>query len=653
MKRLSGSTYFNLIGLALGFLATSSLLHSKMEQEARKQHLDTQERAAVIETIAVRELTQEAVNIPEFEETGLHELVNAWIPEPSSNQSIKIIKLSGAKLLAVAPASAEADIPRRLAMDEKELFDQAKRLKTARMVNQEEQKARKPEIEVEYKDTTQIVVAAPLLKGDKAYGMVLNERGVTPFHKLASYSEAFGPLAGGILIFLAGVLFFGDSKLFRAEAGRISIGQTALALILFLAMILFWNHQLSSRLDEFGQSQLTSLQQAHQHGLTLLNPSDLNKAPALDLDRFQQDRGLLTANGQISTEKQVAFSSELQERAGGSLVGFTILGFALVLFFCFGFARKLASTIREHRYAYLYITPAILAMLVLVFFPFLFGISLSFTDSNIYNSSLPLAEIWVGLANYTEILFDFELFTKAADGTTLINYENFYWTLYITIMWTVCNVAIGVGIGLGLALILNTKGLKMRTLYRVLLILPWAIPNYITALIWNGMFHKQFGVINQVLLMVGLEPVAWFDGVFTSFLTGIATNGWLSFPFMMVVCLGGLQSISADMYEAAKLDGASRWQQFRFVTLPSLKIVLVPAIIISVVWTFNMFNIIFLVSGGQPGGANEILITKAYKIAFEQYQYGYAAAYSTVIFGILLIYGVFQMKMSKATEANT
>jgi arabinogalactan oligomer/maltooligosaccharide transport system permease protein len=98
------------------------------------------------------------------------------------------------------------------------------------------------------------------------------------------------------------------------------------------------------------------------------------------------------------------------------------------------------------------------------------------------------------------------------------------------------------------------------------------------------------------------------------------------------------------------VDGASRWQQFRSVTLPSLKPALVPAIILSVVWTFNMFNIIYLVSAGEPAGATEILITEAYKIAFEQYRYGYAAAYSTVIFMILLIYGIWQNRVTRATE---
>ncbi len=119
----------------------------------------------------------------------------------------------------------------------------------------------------------------------------------------------------------------------------------------------------------------------------------------------------------------------------------------------------------------------------------------------------------------------------------------------------------------------------------------------------------------------------------------------------MVISLGALQSIPADLYEAAKVDGASRLQQFVNVTLPSLKPALVPAIILSVIWTFNMFNIPYLTSGGEPAGATEILITGAYKIAFQKYQYGYAAAYATIIFVILLVYGIWQNKVTKATES--
>jgi arabinogalactan oligomer/maltooligosaccharide transport system permease protein len=257
----------------------------------------------------------------------------------------------------------------------------------------------------------------------------------------------------------------------------------------------------------------------------------------------------------------------------------------------------------------------------------------------------------VGLKNYGEILGNFSFATKAADGSWSFNYDNFYWTFLFTVGWTVSNVAIGVTVGLVLALILNTKDLFLRPVYRVLLILPWAVPNYITALIWKGMFHQQFGVVNQLIQMFGGQPVSWFASPGTSFVTALATNGWLSFPFMMVVSLGALQSIPGELYEAAKVDGASRWQQFANITLPALKPALVPAVILSVVWTFNMFNIVYLVTAGEPAHSTEILVTQAYKFAFEKYQYGYAAAYSTVIFGILLIYGTIQNRVSRATEA--
>jgi len=361
--------------------------------------------------------------------------------------------------------------------------------------------------------------------------------------------------------------------------------------------------------------------------------------------------GLISADGQIIESALAQQRAALTGTLSRSLWGGWAVGLVLLAFFALGYARRTARVMREHRYAYFYVTPAMLAMLVLVFFPFFYGIVLSFSGQTILNVSEPLTDLLVGFQNYVDILGDFDVFRSTAEGT-VINYQNFYWTLFITVCWTVTNVFVGVTLGMLLALALNTKDLKFTNFYRVALILPWAIPNYITALIWKGMFHPQFGVINQAIQMFGGEPIAWFDGVFSAFMTGLITNGWLSFPFMMVVILGGLQSISQDMYEAARVEGATRWQQFVNITLPSLKPTIIPAVIISVVWTFNMFNVIYLVSEGQPAGANEILITKSYKIAFEEYRYGYAAAYSVVIFLILLVYGVFQTKMTRATEAN-
>jgi arabinogalactan oligomer/maltooligosaccharide transport system permease protein len=173
------------------------------------------------------------------------------------------------------------------------------------------------------------------------------------------------------------------------------------------------------------------------------------------------------------------------------------------------------------------------------------------------------------------------------------------------------------------------------------------VPNYITALIWKGMFHSQFGAINGLLDLFGIERVSWFSHFSTAFAANLTTNTWLGFPFMMVVALGALQAIPYQLEEAARMDGAGAVDRFFHVILPLLKPALVPAVILGSVWTFNMFNIIYLVSGGEPDGATEILISEAYRWAFSrQEQYGYAAAYATLIFIALIFYTAFTRRLS-------
>ena len=136
-----------------------------------------------------------------------------------------------------------------------------------------------------------------------------------------------------------------------------------------------------------------------------------------------------------------------------------------------------------------------------------------------------------------------------------------------------------------------------------------------------------------------MDAVQWLGQPFEAFLACFLTNVWLGFPFMMVVTLGALQAIPSDIEEAASIDGATGWQRFWAVTWPLLKPALLPAIVLGSIWTFNMFNIIYLVSGGEPDGGTEILISEAYRWAFTRgHRYGYAAAYAVLIFGVLLIY---------------
>lgn len=290
----------------------------------------------------------------------------------------------------------------------------------------------------------------------------------------------------------------------------------------------------------------------------------------------------------------------------------------------------------RHRVAYMYIAPAIAGMAVLILVPFALGVALAFTRHHQGHFT------FVGLANFIDILSSADVPITAPLSV--------YFTLVVTVFWTALNVALHASIGLGLALFLREPTLRLKAVYRVLLIVPWAVPNYITALIWKGMFNKQYGLINETLSLVGVEPIGWFSGFWTAFMANVTTNTWLGFPFMMVVCLGALQSIPRDMYEAASVDGAGRWDQFKHITLPLLKPALFPALILGSIWTFNMFNIIYLVSGGAPNGSTDILITEAYRWAFEQDRHGYASAYSVLIFLILLGYSLITARISKGVE---
>ncbi len=274
--------------------------------------------------------------------------------------------------------------------------------------------------------------------------------------------------------------------------------------------------------------------------------------------------------------------------------------------------------------AYAWVAHALLAVIVLVVFPLAVGAATSFYAGQ--GSDLH----YVGVANYVDIL--------TARGGNPFASGSFYVVLAVTVLWTVVNVASHVGIGIVLALALSRPALKLKTLYRVLLILPWAVPSYVTALAWRGMFHRQLGAVNAILDVFGVEPVSWFAHFSTAFAANVSTNVWLGFPFMMVVTLGALTSIPKDLYEAAEVDGASPWEQFRLITLPMLGPALLPAVAMGAVWTFNMFNVVFLVSAGEPDGTTEILVSEAYRWAFTRgHQTGYAAAYAVLIFGILFL----------------
>jgi len=283
-----------------------------------------------------------------------------------------------------------------------------------------------------------------------------------------------------------------------------------------------------------------------------------------------------------------------------------------------------------NRIAYFFFMPAFLAIMAVIIFPFIYNIFISLS-----NYSLRTFNDWqlIGFYHYLKVFGDFQ----------------FYSVLGKTVLWTVINISFHVSLGIILAVLIN-RTLPAKPIIRTLLIIPWALPQYIAALSWRGMFNQEYGAINLVMTKYfSLPAIQWLSQPFEAFTACILTNIWLGFPFMMVIALGGLQSIPIELYEAARVDGANRWQQFKSITLPMLKPVMIPAIVLGTVWTFNNINVIWLVSnGGEPSNQTHILVSYVYKAAFNLYRYGYAAALSMVIFIILLSFVLYFLKRTRA-----
>lgn len=282
------------------------------------------------------------------------------------------------------------------------------------------------------------------------------------------------------------------------------------------------------------------------------------------------------------------------------------------------------------------VVPSFVLLAAVVFYPFVYNIVLAFGNMN-----LNKIRDWqfIGLRQFVKI------FTEPSQ-------PDFYAVFLKTIIWTVVNVIFHVAIGVFLALLLN-QNIRGKSVYRTLLILPWAIPQYIVALTWRGMFNYEYGSINLILTKyLSLPAVEWLRSPTEAFIACIITNVWLGFPFMMVVALGALQSIPQELYEAADIDGASWWRKLRTITIPLMRPVMVPAITLGTIWTFNNLNIVWLVSNtGEPSDNTHILVSFVYKSAFNFYSFSYAAALSLVIFLLLFVFSVFFMKQTKATEA--
>ena len=287
---------------------------------------------------------------------------------------------------------------------------------------------------------------------------------------------------------------------------------------------------------------------------------------------------------------------------------------------------------RDTIISYGWSAPSLILISLMVVFPILYTFYISLTNMNVYH--------WfdftiIGLENYVKALFVFD--------------SGFLSALFATILWTVVNMILQLVIAFVLVTLLNIQKLKLRKLYKTLLMFPWAMPGYVSILLWKtGMFNTQFGLLNQWMEKLGYEAVRWLSSDVSAFICCTVVNLWLALPFMIMIMDGAMQSIDRSYYESALLDGANWFQRTKAITLPAITPIIAPAVIITIFTTFKQFDVVYLLTqqaGAKTGSNFHTILTYAYENAFITNNYGYSSAISIIIFILLLIFSArYQMR---------
>lgn len=286
--------------------------------------------------------------------------------------------------------------------------------------------------------------------------------------------------------------------------------------------------------------------------------------------------------------------------------------------------KKNSKRIYKKLRPWLYSCLSLLLIALIVVFPILYTFYISLTNMNTYH--------WfqfdvIGFDNYVDALF-------VLDG-------GFIEALLRTILWTIVNMIAQLIIAFFVAVLLNSGKLRLKGIYKTILMFPWAMPGYVSILLWKtGMFNTQFGLLNKIMQKLGLHMVSWLSTDTSAFICCSVVNLWLALPFMIMIMDGALQSIDKSYYEAAAIEGANALQRARFITLPMIKPIIMPAVIITVFTTFKQFDIIYLLTmqqGSRTGSDIQTVITYAYENAFITNNYGFSAAISVLIFVMLTV----------------
>ena len=290
----------------------------------------------------------------------------------------------------------------------------------------------------------------------------------------------------------------------------------------------------------------------------------------------------------------------------------------------------LRNAVRSRLYAFALLAPAIIVVLLVIIYPLFMAARMSLHDIQIFRVDRGLTGA-MSLDNFRS-MFDNPAFWRS---------------LRITLYYVFFGVIGSFGIGLFTA-VLHNQPFRGRALARVLMVLPWPVPGVVAATIFIWLFNSSFGVVNYLLLQTGLvgQPVQWFTQPVPALVAVVAATIWKGYPFFTISLLAGMQSVPKELYEAARVDGASHLQQFQFITIPALRSVIGIALVISTLWQFRVFDIIFVMTGGGPSGATETLAIQIYREAFQYFEMSYAAAVGMVTLALSVISTFFYLRLT-------
>jgi multiple sugar transport system permease protein len=274
---------------------------------------------------------------------------------------------------------------------------------------------------------------------------------------------------------------------------------------------------------------------------------------------------------------------------------------------------------------YIFISPNIIVFAAFMLFPILFAFYMSF-----HEWSLIGVPQFNGLDNYVRMVHD----------------ELFWQSLGHTVVFTAGTVPTSIALGLAAAMLLNRE-LPARGLLRSVIFLPVIVSGVVTALVAAWIFNDNYGVINSLLKAAGLEPIPWLSSPTWAMPSLIITTLWIRIGFCMVVYLAGLQGIPSEYYDAAQVDGASGWRQFRHITWPLLVPTTFLLLVINVIFSFHVFDLIYVMTGGGPGFSTTVLVQYIYESAFASREMGYASAMGIVLYLLIVVLTVFQWRVSR------